>query len=290
MITKPKIKIKAMKAKEVPFEKLKFPLIAQLKYDGIRLLTKVVEDMPTFFTYNGSEVPLPKLRAQILKAKLGSVMLDGEIITQGGRIGTRPKVSGMINSALHGGCINESILDYALFDSMHMDDFNVHKCDNNYDFRYYETAKYAFKAELLIARNTTVKTVEDVQRLSEQLYNDGFEGLILKPHFHMYKFSRSPNWAKIKETKTADLLCTGTTPGTGKYEGMIGALICTGIVEDKHIMVKAGSGMNDHQRALSPSIYIGMIIEIKYNSVIQDQRTGQWSLFIPRFNGIRIDK
>ena len=34
MITKPKIELKAMKAKEVPLEKLKFPLLAQLKYDG----------------------------------------------------------------------------------------------------------------------------------------------------------------------------------------------------------------------------------------------------------------
>ena len=37
MIKIPKIEIKAMKAKEVPLEKLKFPYIAQLKYDGVRL-------------------------------------------------------------------------------------------------------------------------------------------------------------------------------------------------------------------------------------------------------------
>jgi len=290
MITLPKVEIKAMKAKEVPLEKLEFPLIAQLKFDGVRLITKIVEDMPKFYTYNGNEVPLPNLSGQLLDARLGNVMLDGEIVTQGGRVGTRPMVSGMINSAMHGGRINEGILDYPLFDSMSIEDFIARKCEEDYHFRYVNTFERTITAGLPIARNTLVNSIKEVQELSEQLYADGFEGLILKPKHHMYRFSRSPHWVKIKETKTADLLCTNTTPGTGKYEGMIGALVCCGTVEGKHVIVKAGSGMNDNQRSLTPYVYIDRTIEIKYNSVIQDQRTGRWSLFLPRFNGVRIDK
>lgn len=290
MITKPKINIKAMKAKEVPFEKLVFPMLAQLKFDGVRLITKIIEDMPTFYTYNGSEVPLPKLREQILQAKLGNTMLDGEIVTQGGQVGTRPMVSGMINSALHGGVINERILTYTVFDSMHIDDFEARKCLEDYAQRYGSTVILASRAKLGIARNELVDSPRMVQELSEQLYQDGFEGLILKPRYHMYKFSRSSDWVKIKETKTADLFCTGTTPGTGKYEGMIGALECTGTVEGKSITVKVGSGMNDAQRAASPYNYVAKTIEVKYNSVIQDQRTGDWSLFLPRFAAVRFDK
>jgi hypothetical protein len=198
-------------------------------------------------------------------------------------------VSGMINSAMHGGRINEGILNYALFDSMNISDFNAHKCPDDYDFRYNMTALYANDTKLLIARNTTVNIIKDVEQLSEQLYNDGFEGLVLKPKHHMYTFTRSPNWVKIKEVNPADLLCTGTTPGKGKYEGMIGALICSGIVEGKYIIVKI-SGMKDYHRAMNPNYFINKTIELKYNCVIQDQQTGQWSLFSPRFNGVRIDK
>jgi ATP-dependent DNA ligase len=279
-----------MKAKEIPFEKLMFPLLAQLKYDGVRLITKIEDNMPKFYTYNGNQVPLPKLRDKLLAAKLGCIMLDGEIVTQGGRVGTRPMVSGMINSAMHGGRINENILDYAVFDSMHLDDFDFRKCAIDYQDRYAKTAIYALKAEITVARNTMMYKTADVQELSEHMYSDGFEGLILKPLLHPYRFSRSPHWVKIKETKTADLYCTGTTEGTGKYEGMIGALKLEGIVEGHDISVKAGSGMNDNQRASSPYCYLYRTIEVKYNSVIQDQRTGEWSLFLPRFNGIRIDK
>ena len=290
MITLPKIEIKAMKAKEIPLEKLKFPLIAQLKYDGVRLITKIKDDMPKFYTYNGNEVPLPKLRDKLLTAKLGNIMMDGEIVTQGGKVGTRPMVSGMINSAMHGGRINESILTYPVFDSMLLDHFNTRKCVEDYNDRYIYTTQYAKKAKIPITRNQMVSSIQEVQELSEHMYSDGFEGLILKPPLHPYRFSRSPHWVKIKETKTADLYCTGTTEGTGKYEGMIGALELEGVVEGHDITVKAGSGMNDNQRAATPYFYLYRTIEVKYNSIIQDQRTGEWSLFLPRFNGVRIDK
>lgn len=290
MIKKPKIDIKAMKAKEVPLNKLVFPMLAQLKFDGVRLITKIEDHIPTFYTYNGSEVPLPSLREHLIEARLRDIVLDGEIVVDNGRMGTRPQVSGMINSALHGGRINERILNYALFDSMPLADFEARKCNYGYRERYDLVRQVTDLTGLTLARNQTVRSPQDVIELSEQLYNDGFEGLILKPIDHLYKFSRSPHWVKIKETKTADLLCTGTTPGTGKYEGMIGALICTGIVEDTDVFVKVGSGMNDAQRAMPPSTYINSVIEVKYNSVIQDQRTGEWSLFLPRFVTRRFDK
>jgi ATP-dependent DNA ligase len=286
----PKIDLKAMKAKEVPLEKLSFPMIAQLKFDGVRLITKIVEDMPIFYTYNGSEVPLPKLGQRILEARLGNIMLDGEIVIQGGKVGTRPAVAGMINSALHNGSINESQLEYVLFDGMHLYDFERQQCNLNYEARYRNTMYCASDAKLQIARNQIVKSPVQVQELSEQLYNDGFEGLILKSLHHLYSFKRSKDWVKIKETKTADLICVDITLGTGKYTGMIGALVCKGKVENKDIIVKVGSGLNDNQRGICWSEFVGKTIEVKYNSVIQDQRTGDWSLFLPRFVARRFDK
>lgn len=290
MIKTPKIDIKAMKAKEVPFEKLVFPMFAQLKFDGVRLITKVENDMPTFYTYNGSTVYLPVLQEQILNAKLGNIMIDGEIVFRAGSMATRTTVSGMINSAIHGNKIAEHLLSYTIFDSMPLEAFDLRKCYAGYRKRYADTAVIADKTNLVIARNMIVASPEKVTELSEQLYKDGFEGLILKPFDHPYRFSRSPHWVKIKETKTTDLVCIGTTPGDGKYTGMIGALICKGIVEGKEIIVKPGSGMTDADRAMSPHYYVGKTIEVKYNCVIQDQRTGQWSLFLPRFVTTRFDK
>jgi DNA ligase-1 len=290
MIKHPKIELKAMKAKEVPFEKLVFPMLAQLKFDGVRLITCIEDDMPTFYTYNGSTVELPALREQILQAQLGNMMLDGEIVFRAGSVNTRTTVSGMINSAIHGNRINERSLSYTIFDGMPLEMFKARKCDAGYKERYSWTITAANQAHLVIARNMTVHSPDHVEELSAQLYADGFEGLILKPFDHKYYFSRNKNWVKIKETKSADLLCIDTTPGTGKYEGMIGALVCRGLVENKIVTVKVGSGFNDAQRDQAPSIYIDKIIEVKYNSVIQDSRTGEWSLFLPRFVAVRFDK
>jgi len=291
----PKIPLKAMKAKEVPLDKLEVAMskelyIAQLKYDGVRLILTVTNGNPMFRTYAGSIVPLPKLEAQVRASKIDNIMADSEITIQGGRVGTRPIVSGMINSAMHGGRINESLLSVNLFDSMYIGDFVTQRCTQPYDERYINTIMFSVQTGFPAAANMPVRNTKEVTELSEQLYNDGYEGLILKPRTHLYTFTRSPKWVKIKETKTADLYCTGTTEGTGKYEGMIGALELEGIVEGKAVTVKAGSGMNDNQRAATPYFYLHRTIEVKYNSVIQDQRTGEWSLFLPRFNGVRIDK
>jgi len=284
----PKIPLKAMKAKEVPFHKLEFPLLAQLKYDGVRLITTVRNGIAMFRTYNGSIVPLPRLAERF--KHIDDVMLDGEIITQGGKNGTRTTVSGMINSAMHGGSINEDKLELACFDSMPLTEFNNRYCTQRYSFRYGIVTNIAVQTGISIARNSLVRSIEGLIELRDIVYADGYEGLILKPINHTYVFGRSNQWIKIKETKTCDLKCIDWIEGKGKYEGMIGALHCVGTVEGKSIAVSAGSGMTDADRALPFDFYKDKTIELKYNTVIRDSVTGNWSLFLPRFVIVRIDK
>lgn len=94
----------------------------------------------------------------------------------------------------------------------------------------------------------------------------------------------------MKATDTADLLCVGYNEGIGKYEGMIGSLICEGMIDGKLIIVNVGSGLNDNDRQRDPHKYIGKTIEVAYNKVIQDSKTYQYSLFLPRFLQVRSDK
>ena len=298
----PKIPLKAMKAKalgtkshELKIEKLQEDMskrvyIAQLKYDGIRLILTITNGVVLFRTFNGSIVPLPKKAQQVRESGLDNIMIDAEITIQGGRMGTRPKVSGMINSAMHGGRINEDLLSINLFDSMYIEDFNNTRCITPYDARYNDTCIHGLKLNMPVARNDIVKDTDHAIAISEQLFKDGFEGLVLKPRTHLYTFTRHRHWVKIKETKPVDLKCVGTTPGEGKYEGMIGALMCEGMAEDRFVKVNPASGMSDLDRSMPPSYYINKTIQVLYNTIIQDQRTGEWSLFSPRFDGVRIDK
>lgn len=83
-------------------------------------------------------------------------------------------------------------------------------------------------------------------------------------------------------------LCTGYEPGTGKYSGMIGSLLC----ESKCGKVKfsVGSGLKDHERALDPKEFINRVIEVSYNQLIKSRGKDTLSLFLPIYKAVRYDK
>jgi len=284
--------MKGMKGMVVKADKLNFPLIAQRKFDGVRLLTTVRDGKVKFETYNGNTVPLPRLESHL--KHLPNVMLDAEIVFRDGSMKYRSKVSGMINSAMKGGRISERELNLHAFDSMPVAEWDVKKCNRLYIERYEDTMNLlvplSVDAQVHLAINDIVRTSTQVDALLEQLWNDGFEGLMLKELQHRYTFTKSRLWAKCKQTKTADLYCYGVTEGTGWAEGGIGALQLEGVVEGKPVTVKTGSGLTREDRFASIERYLNKTIEMKYNSLTQDSRTLKWSLFSPRYVCVRMDK
>jgi DNA ligase-1 len=82
------------------------------------------------------------------------------------------------------------------------------------------------------------------------------------------------------------LKIVGIEEGTGKYAGMLGALILES--SDGVIKVRAGSGFSDEQRKQGKEV-IGKIAAIKYNMRIKN-KAGEESLFLPIVLEIRDDK
>ena len=48
--------------------------------------------------------------------------------------------------------------------------------------------------------------------------------------------------------------------------------------------------MSDEQRKMDPDEFIGKIISVKYNEKIKDKNSEHWSLFLPIFQELRLDK
>jgi len=285
---------KVQLAKEVPLSKLELPLLAQLKYDGVRLVCLDSGSKVEWRTRNGKLVYLPEF-TQLVKGAFSEAnfMLDGEITSASGKTEDRAKVSGMINSAMHGGVIDETKLVFNVFDAMGYDNFLASKCGWDYNHRANLARKILSEIAnpyITFAETVPVSSIEQINKLYADKIDQGYEGLILKSEKHLYTFKRANTWAKMKETKSVELTCTGVQEGTGKYEGMIGALICEGLAEGKTISVKVGSGLTDLDRAMSHDSYLHNTIEVKYNTVIQDSTTKVWSLFLPRYVCIRFDK
>jgi ATP-dependent DNA ligase len=292
---------KVQLAKEADIDKVVFPVLAQLKYNGTRCVTIIANGEVVFKTRNGHSFLFPQLEA-IIKAMPNiasvSAILDGELTFGDSCNEDHTKISGLVNSARLGTPIPEGRgIRYNVFDTMSYECFASSYCNEVYSLRWAEVLKIVdtIKSPMVVAATSWLfKDKEVLLTHYNELLKKGYEGLILKTLNHTYKFKRSSEWAKMKATLSADLRCTECVAGEGKYNNAIGALRCEGYLTDSthkvHIEVHVGSGLTDYDRSLREDTYLGKIIEIKYNKIIYSKATNTYSLFLPRFVCIREDK
>lgn len=135
----------------------------------------------------------------------------------------------------------------------------------------------------------------NIGTMLDKVIDIGGEGLMINLGDSDYMHKRTDNLLKVKPTYTIDMKVTGIQYGTGKYEGMVGALeaVC-----DKGVIIscKIGTGLSDEQRlawALRPEEIIGKVIEVGYFSLSQDSAlkgSNIYSLRFPRLKRVRTDK
>ena len=262
-----------------------YPAYAETKWDGVRLIFEVTPYEVEVYTRNGKSPYLPYFKGIFSTFPPG--VYDGEIVYTEGKLKDRTTVSGLINSAIHGGCIDESKLIFMVFDNV-LPNFLPYHIRRSLLIALVEKQGWM---QVKTGSSSMVADIDDATRVYRAALADGYEGIILKNRFHMYSAGkRTKDWVKLKETKTADLTCTGIITGRGKYDGAIGALTLVGHVEGKEVKVNAGSGLTDYDRYQPVSTYLDKTIEVKYNSVTKAIDSKYHSLFLPRFKCIREDK
>ena len=277
-------------AKAVPLAKIKFPVYAETKYDGVRVIAQIAGGVVTLRTRNGKRIYLPMLEDALSAAPSG--VLDGELVFKAGASCDRTTVSGLVTSAMVTPVVNEDIM-FIVFDHLTSEEWEKQACYRGYTARrrsaWAVVMSDVASKYVSLSGATCCKSAAVVSDVYDSHIAAGMEGLILKQPDHCYSFKRSADWAKMKETKTADLVCSGTTEGTGKFAGMIGALECFGAVEGADVVVKV-AGLTDEMRGKPESFFKGQLIEVAYNTLSVDKSTGQASLFLPRFKCVRDDK
>jgi ATP-dependent DNA ligase len=93
----------------------------------------------------------------------------------------------------------------------------------------------------------------------------------------------------MKAEEECDLKVIGMEEGTGKYDGVLGALVCE--TADGLLKVNVGTGFSDDDRIdYWDSNIRNVIVTVRYNQKIKDKKTGVHSLFLPRFVCVREDK
>lgn len=282
----PKFEVQLAK-EDLKHTKRKYPLMAQVKYDGVRLLYDTTTK--TFYTRSGRSFKSTTMSKWFPSDFPGGLMLDGEIILTSNVQEDRQVISGYINKLLNNNIIVPyAKMCYKVFDILNSKDFYASNITNDY-----YTDRYTKLVSLLsihtspnisIANTTFVNNDTEVDNLFNLVIESGGEGLILKTIHHRYTYKRTLEWEKLKATYSETFKVIGIEEGTGKYEGQIGSLL----IENKTLGItsKVGSGLSDYIRSLDPSHFISKNIEVLFNTVTTNDK-GEKSLFLPRFKCFR---
>lgn len=274
---------------------INYPAYVQLKMDGMRFNAVVKDGACEFYTRSGQSVNLlGNLSQEFIDlagdlAKSG-IVFDGELLVGNSN---RQAGNGILNKSIR-GTISQEEADQVvatLWDAIPYEDFQKEASVAPYKDRFNLLESLVIelnnpKISLVITH--TVQDIGEAVSWFEHYYAQGLEGIILKNISSPWENKRVKHQVKFKGEETADLLVVGFEEGTGKYEGMLGALICE--TSDGVIKVSVGSGFNDEQRTrMRADNTIGTIIQVKYNSRIKSKK-GADSLFLPIFQVTRLDK
>lgn len=269
----------------------------QLKSDGMRCNIIVDDTNVTVYSRNGRQIETHGVFDHLRKLNK-RIVIDGELLVKGkdGKFLDRKTGNGICNKALKGTVTKAEAEAFFLnaWDLIPLDDFRNGLCTDTYKIRFITLHGLVGDVEdfqhfnIGIIESKVVHSLEEAQTIFESYLAKGEEGAILKDKTANWEDKRSKQLIKLKAELDADLKVIDVKAGTGKYEGQIGALVCTD--SSGKVVVNVGSGFSDEQRkTLVTDELIGKIVTVTYNAKIQ-AKDGAWSLFLPRLVEIREDK
>lgn len=275
-------------------DKIKFPAYVQLKMDGMRFNAIVKDGAVTFRSRNGKELDLlGNLEQEFLEmAGMMDCVFDGELLVVDSEKGIidRQTGNGILSKANKGTISKEeaSRIHATVWDMISLVTFQDGHDPLPYGKRFEKLMNMNLPERVNLVATSKVNNIETANELFESYLQAGQEGIILKDMNGVWENKRAKHQIKFKGELECDLLITETVKGTGKYEGMLGAVVCQS--SDGKIKVNVGSGFNEEQRkTFTEKDLVGKIVAVKYNARIKN-KLGDESLFLPIFVEVREDK
>ena len=284
--------------------KMSWPAMAQLKSDGMRFVAEVEGGVVTFYSRNGKPIDLLGHLEKEFLAMSGKtdVVFDGELLVrEKGTILPRKIGNGMLQRGIKDSMTEEIAKNVvtSVWDMIPLRDFRTTKYNVPYSQRFVSLSK-AVKAlgagRVVIQEHTMVKNLDEAQKVFENYLSIGLEGIILKDMKSIWEDGRSRQQVKFKAEHEADRIIVGMELGdAGKRNAnILGALVCE--TSDGIVQVNVGAGYNPDVEVRTDlwkrrKELIGTICTVMYNEKITDKkRPGKYSLFLPRFVELRLDK
>lgn len=273
--------------------KVKFPAMAQLKMDGMRFNAIVNEGKCEFRSRNGKEINLlGNLSEEFIALSKGkNLVFDGELVVEeSGKYLDRQTGNGILNKAVKGTISSKEAekVCATLWDVIPYEDFKNGSSDWDYKTRFSVLEDMLLSGKIRIVDHKIVASLHEARETFNAYLAEGQEGIILKDLSGVWENKRAKHQIKFKGELECELRVVDVQEGTGKYTGLLGALICES--EDGVLKVDVGSGFKDADRtSMTKESVVGKIISVKYNARIKNKQ-GEESLFLPIFIEIREDK
>ena len=263
----------------------------EYKYDGVRVIAIVQNGSATLHSRNGKLLEnFPHIEEALSKPEFEGLVFDGEVMSEDFQT---------LMKQVHrkeGAQTEDSYL--AVFDMLTLDEFNAGGTNKNAIERRQRIVNlsdlFTYRIQLVDATLIDMDSDEGqvkFQQMNKRALDEGYEGLMIKPVAEGYKCKRSHAWLKIKPFIEVTLKVVDLEEGTGKNEGLLGALVVEGEDDGKFFRLNVGSGLTDENREQiweNQDKVIGQLVEIRADAATQSQDADDvWSLRFPRFKTFR---
>jgi len=274
-------------------KKIKGECMVEYKYDGVRVIAIVQNSSATLYSRNGKILSnFPHIEEALGKPEFEGLVFDGEVMSDDFQ---------SLMKQVHrktGAQTEDAYL--AVFDMLTLAEFNAGGTSKNAEVRRGRLIDLDHanllpnSIRIVDAFSVNFDTEEgqaEFDKLNKTALAEGYEGLMIKPISEGYKCKRSHAWLKVKPFIEVTLKVIALEEGTGKNEGMLGALVVEGEDDGKFFHVNVGSGLTDDMRkdvwAAQDSV-VGQLVEIRADAATQSQDADDvWSLRFPRFKTFR---
>jgi len=269
----------------------------EIKLDGVRVLTVVRGGKVEMFSRNGKQFHnfghiIAEIE-EVLKTKPApmDLVLDGEVMSANFQ-DLMKQVHRKDNVQA-----NDAVLH--VFDLIPLKNFNEGFWDKEQYLRS-QMVKFWVEENQSVLKHVQALDWEDVDldtpegdkrftELNKAAIDGGYEGVMIKDVLAPYECKRTHAWLKAKPFIEVTLEVKDVEEGTGRNEGRLGALVCSGEDDGRMVQVNCGSGFSDSDRDSfwnSRSSLVGQLVEVRADAITQNQ-DGTYSLRFPRFKTFR---
>ena len=278
-------------------KKMTGPKQIEIKLDGVRVVTIIRDDKVEMFSRNGKQFHnfghiIAEIEAVIKDNPAPyPLVLDGEVMSANFQD---------LMKQVHrkdGKQSTDAVLH--LFDMLPLSNFRDGSWDKPQHVRSQYVRSWVEKnasvlehVQALDWEDVDLSTTEGEKRfveLNKAAVDGGYEGVMIKDIDAPYECKRSHAWLKAKPFIEVTLEVIDVEEGTGRNEGRLGAVVCSGTDDGKDIRVNVGSGFTDDNRTsfwTDRDALVGQLVEVRADAVTQNQ-DGTYSLRFPRFKTFR---